>query len=601
MKKKKISLNYIIFIAITMVAVATILSFWFLCNRKFSGLITERAVDDYAETTVAVQKNVDTLVSYTEDFAKYMSLDERVQSLLEEYNGSSVENRVKNAAFMYNEWEEISVQLIYSTSRVAGFGVYSDNELLYSFFNSATSYDTDIISKKSLEQAKQQKKPLWTDLLTLESSGVWFNKEEYVFSVLKYVQGEHGKRLGTIVLFVRESSFSDILSNADDTRTRQFYLTDTDGMVVSAENKECLYRDVKEAVGLTDDQYEVCLEKGQLLLEHENEAPVLYMSSEIAGTNFRLVGRTVLQELQVQRKDFSMFMQMILVAILGVAILASWFVSKQVTKPLNRIIGVMKQIESGQNKEKLRCPEDGMYELSQLGEEFNRLMDKVDESAGQIYQEQRQRRHNEVRLLQAQIIPHFLYNTLGMISALIKLNRASEAQEAIQNLASFYRLSLSGGNEKITVAEEMELTKNYLALQKMRYIEYVQYTVVHDERTSDFVIPKLTIQPLVENVLNHGLNPNGMKCTIVIKTKYDEANNTCIISVSDNGQGISPERLAQIRESLQNERSITKSFGLLNIYQRMKLLYGDKFTMQVDSMEGKFTKFTLCIRREEKA
>lgn len=573
MKKKKISLNYIIFIAITMVAVATILSFWFLCNRKFSGLITERAVDDYAETTVAVQKNVDTLVSYTEDFAKYMSLDERVQSLLEEYNGSSVENRVKNAAFMYNEWEEISVQLIYSTSRVAGFGVYSDNELLYSFFNSATSYDTDIISKKSLEQAKQQKKPLWTDLLTLESSGVWFNKEEYVFSVLKYVQGEHGKRLGTIVLFVRESSFSDILSNAD----------------------------VKEAVGLTDDQYEVCLEKGQLLLEHENEAPVLYMSSEIAGTNFRLVGRTVLQELQVQRKDFSMFMQMILVAILGVAILASWFVSKQVTKPLNRIIGVMKQIESGQNKEKLRCPEDGMYELSQLGEEFNRLMDKVDESAGQIYQEQRQRRHNEVRLLQAQIIPHFLYNTLGMISALIKLNRASEAQEAIQNLASFYRLSLSGGNEKITVAEEMELTKNYLALQKMRYIEYVQYTVVHDERTSDFVIPKLTIQPLVENVLNHGLNPNGMKCTIVIKTKYDEANNTCIISVSDNGQGISPERLAQIRESLQSERSITKSFGLLNIYQRMKLLYGDKFTMQVDSMEGKFTKFTLCIRREEKA
>ncbi|WP_373216742.1 hypothetical protein [Ruminococcus sp. 5_1_39BFAA] len=86
MKKKKISLNYIIFIAITMVAVATILSFWFLCNRKFSGLIIERAVDDYAETIVAMQKNVDTLVSYTEDFAKYMSLDERVQSLLEEYN-----------------------------------------------------------------------------------------------------------------------------------------------------------------------------------------------------------------------------------------------------------------------------------------------------------------------------------------------------------------------------------------------------------------------------------------------------------------------------------------------------------------------------------
>ena len=544
---------------------------------------------------MAVQKNVETLISYTEDFSKYLSIDEQMQNLMEEQKNVSDGGMSRSNIEIRQDWQQLSRTLIYSTSRLAGFGVYAGDELLYSYYNSFISYDTDIISAEDIRRAESQKSPLWTDLMILKSTGGWYHKEEPVYSVLKYVQNNEGKHLGTIVLFVREASFSDVLANTEDTQNRQFYLVSQNDDVVSSVVKEDLYQNAGTVLGLTEEEYRQCLTNGQLLLEPIGDAPILYMASNIEGTPFRLVGRTVLEELRVQRRELAVFMQITLVVTLVAAIVISWFVSKQVTRPIKQIIGVMKKIEDSPNTEKLRCPVGGTDETRQLGLEFNRLMDKVDESAEQIYQEQRQRRHNEVKLLQAQIVPHFLYNTLNMISSFIKLNRREDAQDAIQNLATFYRKSLSGGSERITVKEEMELTRSYLNLQRMRYVEYVDYTMIHDENADNVVVPKLLIQPLVENVLNHGLKSNGQKCLIIIETSYDAQKDSCLITVCDTGCGIAPERLEQIRQSLKNESSLTKSFGLLNVYQRMKLVYGERFTMHVESEEGKFTQFLLEI------
>ena len=458
------------------------------------------------------------------------------------------------------------------------------------------SHGYGLITPEDLALAKQSKNPVWTDLKTLKSQAGWYHKEEQVFSVMKYVQSDSGEYLGTIALFVKESSFFDILANAENAQDRQFYLVNDQDQIVSAVDKKRLYQNAASVLGLSEEEYQKCFADGQLLLEPKGEAPVLYVSDRITGTQFRLIGRTVLHELQTQRQNLSVFMQITLLLGLLASVLISWFVSKQVTKPIHQIVTTMKKIEDGDGKEKLRCPLGGTEETYQLGYEFNRLMDKVDESAHQIYLEQRQRRYNEVRLLQAQIVPHFLYNTLGMISAFIKLRRNDDAQEAIQNLANFYRMSLSRGSERITLKEEVELTRNYLSLQRMRYIEYVDYAIVHDEKASRYTIPKLLIQPLVENVLTHGLNADGRKCVIVIETNYDEENDCGVILVSDTGRGMTPERLAQVREGLEKGISMTKSVGILNVYQRMKLVYGDRFTMEVQSEEGRYTTFIMRIQ-----
>jgi len=594
----KMKLKYIIFITTTIVTVATLLLFWGICNQKFSSLITEQVVDDYQEITVAMEKNVETLSSYTQDFAKYMSLDTALRDTLSDYYEMSPEEWTKNRLSMQKQWEDISIRLIYSTSRLAGVGIYVGKEPLYSYFNSSFEYDTDMIPGTTLQEAEMQKKALWTDLLTLRNTSSYKSKPEYVFAVVKLVQGAGGEKLGTIVVFVRESSFSEVIAK-EDTQNRQFYLVNEDGQIISAENKEALYHDVKEELDLSDEQYQSCRQDGKMLLQQKGSAPVLYMSSEIEGTGWHLIGKTVLEELDAQQQGLRTFMKMMLILAGGLTILVSWFISKKLTKPLNELILVMRKIESGQNKEKLRFSPDGIGEMGLLGQEFNRLMDKVDESAEQIYQEQRQRRHNEVRLLQAQIVPHFLYNTLGMITSLIKLERSSEALRAIQNLVTFYRLSLSTGKEKITVKEELELTDNYLMLYQMRYIEYVEYRISSDESAATFMIPKLTIQPLVENVLQHGLKPNGEKCVIIIKAERNQESEGLVVSVCDNGCGIAPERLAKLRQSLKTGNSLTNSFGVLNVNQRLELMYGKEFHMEIESVEQAFTKFSLYLPKRE--
>ena len=190
--RKKVRLNHIIFAAIAIVAVVSLFTFWSVCNHKVFNMITERVVEDYSQTTMAVQKNVETLISYTEDFSKYLAIDEQMQSLIEEQKSASKGQQLRSDVEIRQDWQKLSRSLIYSTSRLAGFGVYAGDELLYSYYNSFVSYDTDIISETDLTRAESQKSPLWTDLMTLKSTGGWYHKEEPVYSVLKYVQDVEG-------------------------------------------------------------------------------------------------------------------------------------------------------------------------------------------------------------------------------------------------------------------------------------------------------------------------------------------------------------------------------------------------------------------------
>lgn len=133
------------------------------------------------------------------------------------------------------------------------------------------------------------------------------------------------------------------------------------------------------------------------------------------------------------------------------------------------------------------------------------------------------------------------------------------------------------------------------ALQQLRYIEYMDYTIECDGPAGEVWVPKLTIQPLVENVLHHGLKPDGGKCEIRISVLLDEETKECRIVVYDNGAGIKDERLKQLRQSLVSGESVTKSFGIFNINQRLKLIYGSSYHMEIESTEGQYTQFTLYL------
>ncbi len=569
-------------------------------GRQFERMLTKRMVRDYQETVNTMKKNVETVVAYTEDFTKYISLDDTVLETILEYQNAEGKQEVLNRLAMKQKWDGFSNQLIFSTSMIYSLEIYSGDAIIYSYYDDPAVSNMKNIPDDIIEEAISQSPPIWTNLLTLKQHRSYKRNPDYGFAVVKSVRNEMGKNVGAIAVYVRESSFSEILEAVGEEQKSRCYLVDKDNLIISAVEKEELYQEIQKTLGLTGDEYEKCLRDGVFLKEHRGEEPLLYVSRSIGTEGINLVCETTMNELSRQQRESWVFMGVIMVLTVVLAVISAWYLSRRITKPLGELMGVMEQIKEDEKSIHLRFSEKDTGEIGVLGKRFNELMDELDASMQQIYEEQRQRRHNEVRLLQAQIVPHFLYNTMGIISSFIRLGMPDKALAAIQNLVSFYRLSLSLGKDVITLKEEMELTKNYIELQKLRYIEYMEYEIAYDDTVGNVWIPKLTIQPLVENVLHHGLKPEKEKCMISIGVKPEEDGKRLKISVYDNGVGIKKERLWQLRESLERGKSVTESFGIFNVDQRLKLMYEKSYHMEIDSVEGEYTQFVLWLPIQSK-
>lgn len=595
--KRQVKLRDRILVTTILITAIIVLAFGAVSGARFQELLAERMVEDYQETMNATQKNVETLINYMQDFSKYMALDKRVEDTIAKYQSMTEENRARSQLAIKEEWDGISNKLIYSTSMIYSLEIYSENQRIYSYYDDPMATNSKNIPEKVLDQALNQSSPVWTDLLTLKQYRSYKKKPEYGFAVVKSVRNEFGVRNGVIAVFVRESSFSDILETSEDTQKSRTYLVNENNTIVSSMSNKELYRNAGKVLGLSDAEYRTCLEKGSLLKEERGKVPLLYVAREIGDKGVKLICEVSMEELSIQQRELRVFIGIALLLGVVLAFISAWYVSNKITKPLGELMEIMKRIQTDEKSSHLRFPEGNTGEIGILGYRFNALMDELDASMQQIYEEQRQRRHNEVRLLQAQIVPHFLYNTMGIIASFIRLGMTDKALTTIQNLVSFYRLSLSSGREIISLKEEVELTRNYMDLQQLRYIEYMEYSIECEKEAENIWVPKLTIQPLMENVLHHGLKPGAEKCRI--QTNVTLEGDYVRISVYDNGRGIEAERLNQLRQSLKEGKSITKSFGVFNVNQRLHLLYGEKYHMEIESKEGEYTQFILFIPTEK--
>lgn len=593
--KKQMRLRNLILITTILITVTIILVFGYVSGRQSEKMLTERTVDDYQETVTTMQKNVETLILYAEDFTKYMSLDKQVLDTLVEYEDMEEGKEILNQVAMKQKWDAISNRLIFSTSMIHSLEMYYGDTMVYSYYNTPGKGGGNDIPEELLKEALEHPSPVWTNLLTLQQSRTYSKKPSYGFAVVKSVSNDVGQKIGLLAVYIRESSFSEILQSVDQEKKSRSYLVGEDNRILSAVDETELYEDVRNILGLSREEYERCIEEGILLKERKGQDPLLYVSRGVRRGKVRLICETAMTELGSQQRKLEMYTGVMMALAVVCAIISAWFVSKHITRPLGELMEVMEQIKTDEKSIHLRYPEESAGEIGILGKRFNELMDELDRSMQQIYDEQEQRRHNEVRLLQAQIVPHFLYNTMGIISSFIKLGMSDKALETIQNLVSFYRKSLSSGKDIISLKEEIELTYHYMELQQLRYVEYIEYSITCAPETEAVWVPKLTIQPLVENVLHHGLRPNGEKCQIRVEVMLEEPGDRVKICVSDNGTGMTKERLKQVRKSLEGKEGLTKSFGIFNINQRLKLMYGKNYHMEIESSEGQYTRFTLHL------
>jgi len=279
----------------------------------------------------------------------------------------------------------------------------------------------------------------------------------------------------------------------------------------------------------------------------------------------------------------------------GFSVLAAWSLSRSIYTPIKKLHDVTTTITK--NDLQALMSSDNVDEITELGMSFNIMIGKIKELLDSKIKEQENLKKAEMRALQAQINPHFLYNTLDTIIWMAESKKTDQVVKIVTALSSFFRISLSKGMDWITIGEEVERIKSYLTIQKMRYRDILDFKIEVDQDAAENTILKLILQPLVENALYHGIKNKRAGGTISVRARR-KGENEVLLEVEDDGIGFTPEKLAQLRAELEDDSGEIKmesGFGIGNVNNRIRLYYGKQYGLSIQSEYSTGTCVTLII------
>ncbi|MBQ8547073.1 MAG: sensor histidine kinase [Lachnospiraceae bacterium] len=270
----------------------------------------------------------------------------------------------------------------------------------------------------------------------------------------------------------------------------------------------------------------------------------------------------------------------------------SYFIPLSITRPILRLEKVTKQVAEGDLS--VRSDVENGVEVRALSDSLNAMIDKINDLLEQVTTEQVRLRKAEFELLQAQINPHFLYNTLDTIIWLAEAGEQKKVVSMVGSLSDFFRSTLNRGKDIVTLKDELQHVRSYLEIQQVRYQDILQYEIEVPEEMYACRLPKITIQPLVENALYHGIkNKRGVGR---IRITCCRTENGCKLRVVDNGIGITRERLAQVQDGILNKVLTGKDiYGLYNVNERIRLNFGEAYGISIKSEYGEGTVVSVLV------
>jgi len=316
--------------------------------------------------------------------------------------------------------------------------------------------------------------------------------------------------------------------------------------------------------------------------DYRSEGYLAY-SSPIGMNNWSIIGMIPQKQLTKDMKSITTVIILLIISVCIIDVLVALYFTGKVANPIKRMMMLMKQVETGDFNVNMEIASKD--EVGKLSESFNVMVKKLDNSMKMLFENQRKLRKAELRALEAQINPHFLYNTLDSVCWLARAERNDEIINTIIALTKLLRIGLSRGDEIITIGNEVEHVHNYLIIQKMRYRSQFEYTIDVPEQIKEYKILKLVLQPLAENALYHGIKNKMEKGKILISAEKNS--NTIEFSISDTGIGMSQKKIEELQRSLADKESIkAEGVGLKNVNERMKIYFGEEYGLSFESEEG---------------
>lgn len=314
------------------------------------------------------------------------------------------------------------------------------------------------------------------------------------------------------------------------------------------------------------------------------------------ATGWTIIGIAPLQEIVAEANSIRQLIILSVVLSIVFAITLHYLLTKRLTRPIQLLQHKMRLTASGYLEAKVKPV--GTDEIADLGQSFNIMVEKIKELLEQSIRKQQQLQKAELRTLQAQINPHFLYNTLDSIIWMAEAGKNDGVIQLVKALSDLFRISLNKGRDWVMIRTELAHANSYLIIQQMRYRDILDYRIDIDPELLDYPILNMTLQPLIENALYHGIKNKRGKGLIVIGGYLELS--AVILTITDNGIGIPPDRLAMLRHQLEQplqseeEEPAEGGFGLQNVHQRLRLYFGCEYGVELESIAGAGT--TIFVR-----
>jgi two-component system, sensor histidine kinase YesM len=402
-----------------------------------------------------------------------------------------------------------------------------------------------------------------------------------VVSVVKAVKGDlDGKVRGAILIDMTLSTVEELFTDTNIGKAGFLFISGPEGEMVYAPVNKGVYRVPIEAGN--------DMESSALISVSGVSYQVLSQKSPYTG--WRTVGVFSLSE--TLREVFLIRYWSFIIGglTMAFAIVAAYFFTSSVAKPVLALRALMKRVEHGDLSARFEGAR--IDELGELGRGFNEMIERIRRLIDQVYAEQKSKREAELRILQEQIKPHFLYNTLDTIQWMAQEHRVDEVVSMVGALTSLFRIGLSKGKELISLPDEMEHVRSYLFIQKARYEDKFDYEISVQDGLRDCRVMRLILQPLVENAIYHGIKERRGHGELWVEARVENRDGVrdLLLSVRDDGVGMDEDALARLTASLEEGSGpYLGGYGIRNVHERIRLTFGKPYGLSFSSVRDEGT------------
>ncbi|MDR3597035.1 sensor histidine kinase [Clostridium sp.] len=567
---KSIGSKLIVYFFVVILAVTITVTI--LGNLSYRNSINFSQNENTNQIIKQINNNIESYVNNTENIINYMSIDTRILKFLKD-------NKLKN-----DDIEDDAYKSIYNFTKfnpeIAGIMIVNCNG----------GYISDVMNKVSRDSltdeewySKACNDPenihLFTKPIGRNIDNIFRYSADEVFSISKAVIDSSTKEIkGVILIDIKLDAIKNIIENSKPGSAGFIYIMDS--------NKEIVYTPVNNIVYRIKNEWIEDI-NNEIIIKNINGEN--YQLTKIVSkyTGWETIG--VFPENESLRvieniKYYSLAVAVIALIIAEILVIVF---TKSIVKPIHKLKKLMKKAQEGDLTVSFNAKYDD--EIGELGNSFNIMVKEINNLINVVQIQEKEKRIAEMNVLQAQIKPHFMYNTLDTIRWMAEDHDEDDIVEIIEAFTNLLRISLSNGKEIISIKEELSHIQSYLTIQKIRYEDKLDYEIEFDESILDYKIIKLILQPLVENAIYHGIKEKRGRGKILI-TARKHGDSLCL-SVIDNGKGIKEEDLIIINNMLASigEKKNEIGYGIYNVNKRIKLLYGDEYGLEYRSIYNEGT------------